>query len=286
MLKKLPSHAQVKATIAKAENFLRLDIAELDSEQSFKSTIAVQTCLFIAGVASAKALQAEGINPDSVAGLSVGSFAAAVTAGSLDFQDGLLLVRARALSMEESFPSGFGMSAIVGLTEKQVSRIIEQICATDQPLYLSNINGPVQMVVSGSDAALSKFETACAAARARKVERLSVSVPSHCPLLIPTTQILQKHLATMTIKNPQIPYVGNMRARVLKSADRVVEELTQNVVNCVRWYDSITLMAELGTNTFVEMYPGTVLVTFCEELLPNLKSLSLENSSLTDLAKE
>ena len=246
MLKKLPSHAQVKATLAEAENLLQSNMADLDSEQSFKSTVSVQTSLFIAGVASARALQAEGIEPALVAGLSVGSFAAAVTVGSLDFADGLLLVRARAVSMEESFPSGFGMSAIVGLTEKQVSRIIEKVCTTDEPVYLSNINGPVQMVVSGSDVALSKIETACASAGARKVERLSVSVPSHCPLLLRTTQILQKHLAGMTIKDPQIPYVGNMRARVLKNANRVVEELTQNVVNCVRWYDSITLMAETG----------------------------------------
>ena len=283
MLKKLPPHPQVEATLKDAENILQSKITELDSEQSFKSTVSVQTCLFIAGVAAARALQAEGINPALVAGLSVGSFAAAVTAGSLDFADGLLLVRARAVSMEESFPSGFGMTAIVGLTEKQVSRIIEQVHTTDEPVYMSNINGPVQMVASGSNGALSKLETACASAGAKKVERLAVSVPSHCPLLQATTQILQDNLAGITIKDPVIPYVGNMRARVLKDSAKVSEELAKNVTNCVRWYDSITLMAELGTTIFIEMNPGTILSRICDELLPHLKSFPLENGSLPDL---
>ena len=53
----------------------------------------------IAGVAIARALAADGLVADAVAGLSVGAFAAAVACETLSFSDALRLVKLRGEGM-------------------------------------------------------------------------------------------------------------------------------------------------------------------------------------------
>src|SRR3984885_3990737 len=113
MLKRLPQHNAVEMTLREASEILSRDMSELDSEAALESTVSVQLSLFIAGVAAARTLEAEEVMPEAVAGLSVGAFAAAVVCGSLPFADGIAIVKQRAHLMETSFPSGYGMSAIV-----------------------------------------------------------------------------------------------------------------------------------------------------------------------------
>lgn len=95
MLHQLPDHRAVASTLKEASTVLGQDVALLDNEQALHSTVAVQLALVIAGVATARALIAEGARPAMVAGLSVGAFSAAVIAGSLDFPPALHLVRLR-----------------------------------------------------------------------------------------------------------------------------------------------------------------------------------------------
>lgn len=69
-----------------------------------------------------------------VCGLSVGAFAAAVIAGVLCMKDAIELVRLRAEGMMRLHPSSYGLSAIIGLTESQVSKIV-QAETSDEPWY-------------------------------------------------------------------------------------------------------------------------------------------------------
>jgi len=89
--------------------------AGVDTKESLRSTITVQLALLIAGVTTARALQARGIVPDCVAGHSVGAFGAAVVSVSLAFADALRLVRLRGHLMAQAYPSGYGMAAVMGL---------------------------------------------------------------------------------------------------------------------------------------------------------------------------
>ena len=106
MLHALPDHPAVAATLAAAPT--------PDDAAALRSTVTAQTALYLAAVASARALAAEGVEPDVVAGHSVGTFAAAVVAGVLTFEEALTAVHLRATMMERAFPSGYGMVAVVG----------------------------------------------------------------------------------------------------------------------------------------------------------------------------
>ncbi|MDB6127564.1 MAG: mdcH, partial [Verrucomicrobia bacterium] len=114
MLRSLPRHPAIAATLAEANRELECATDDLDSADALRTTEGVQVALFIAGVAGARALAAESIRPDFVAGMSVGAFAAAVVAGALDFLPALRLVRSRGRLMQAAYPSGYGMAAIVG----------------------------------------------------------------------------------------------------------------------------------------------------------------------------
>ncbi|MGA7502253.1 MAG: acyltransferase domain-containing protein, partial [Isosphaeraceae bacterium] len=92
LLHQLPEHPEVTRTIEEASEALGLDIDALDSAEALRSTAVVQQALLIAGVATARALMAEHVQPAAVAGMSIGAFGAAVACGTLSFADALPLV--------------------------------------------------------------------------------------------------------------------------------------------------------------------------------------------------
>lgn len=279
-LHRLPDHPSVAATLQEATTVLGREILELDAEAALQSTAAVQLGLLIAGVATARALAAEGVAPAMVAGLSVGSFAAAVTAGALALADALRLVDRRARLMEQACPAGFGMVAVTGLPQRRVEAIIGAIHGPAAPLYLANLNGPAEFVLSGADTALDRAIETAQQAGARRAERLAVAVPSHCPLMDGAAAALTAAVESAAVTAPRIPMVGNRRARMLRDAAAVREELATNLAHPVRWSDSVTLMAEHGATAFLEMPPGTVLTRLAAAEFPDLPGRDMASLSL------
>ena len=135
------------ALLNEASEVLAEDVRLLDSAEALEHTRAVQLCLLIAGVAAARALQRQGVMPDMTAGLSIGAYPAAVTAGALDFSDALRLVSLRGTLMEQAYPQGYGLTAIVGFSEQQLRPLLGDDC------WLANINGPQQLVIAAGNGA-------------------------------------------------------------------------------------------------------------------------------------
>jgi malonate decarboxylase epsilon subunit len=273
-LGRLPAHPAVQATLEEAAGALGAAAGRLDSAAALESTAAVQLTTVIAGVATARALAAEGIETDAVAGLSVGAFAAAVVSGALAFPDALALVKLRGEAMAQAVPPGHGMTAILGLAERDARALIARVSARE-PLYLASVNGPSEVVVSGSDAALdlAAGEAHAAGAAAR---RLRLAIPSHCPLMESVSARLRTAIAGAAVRAPRAAYVSNSRARVAPQASDVAEDLIANVSHTVRWHDSVTLLYELGCRVFVETPPGAVLSNLVKGSFPEARALALE----------
>jgi malonate decarboxylase epsilon subunit len=280
MLHSLPDHPVVTRTLDEASEFLHRDVRELDSAEALQSTVSVQLALLTAGVAVARTLAEEGVAAEAVAGLSVGAFAAAVHSGVLTFPRSIQLVRQRAEMMQGLYPSGYGLAAIVGLTEGQVSALVEKAHTPQAPVYVGNINAPRQVVVAGSDQGMAKVLEAARKSGARKAQRLQVSVPSHCPLLEPIAVALRATLEGMLLEQPRLIYVGNVKARALRVAAAVAEDLASNIAHGVRWHDATTVLEELGCRLFLEMPPGHVLSDLGRESFPEVKTLALGQSPL------
>jgi malonate decarboxylase epsilon subunit len=203
MLHTLPDLPAVARTLDEISDVLHTDVRDLDSEQSLSSDVSVQLALFAAGVSTGLALMEQGLRPTAVSGLSVGAFAAAVTAGVLTLRDGVELVRLRAKEMVELYPTGYGLSAIVGLSESQVTKIVEATTSNQAPVFVGNINAPRQIVIAGANAAMDKVLEEALRQGASKAVRLHVSVLSHCPLLQPVADELQHRISAMSFCTPQ-----------------------------------------------------------------------------------
>jgi malonate decarboxylase epsilon subunit len=280
MLHALPDHPAVARTLDEISEILGGDVRELDSAEALGSTVSVQVALLTSGVAVARSLIAEGIKPEAVAGLSVGAFAAAVQAGVIFLSDAVHLVQQRARMMEELYPTGYGLAAIIGLTEKQVSELVEAAHTEQAPVYVGNINAPRQIVIAGSNQGMAKVLEAARTRGARKAERLDVSVPSHCPLLEPVATALRESLGRMQLQAPSLIYVGNVTARALRTADAIAEDLASNIAHGVRWNDTVRVLVELGCGLFLEMPPGHVLSELAREIVPEVRTLVMAESSL------
>lgn len=277
-LKRLPEHPAVSATLAEAARVLERDIHGLDEAAALRSTIAVQLGTVIAGVAGARALEAEGLVANAVAGLSVGAFAAAVTCGAITFADALRLVTLRGEAMTRAAPEGHGMTAILGMGERGARALVAEVGAR-LPLYLASINAPAEVVVSGTEAALAGAAEAAHAAGA-SAQRLQVSIPSHCAIMQGVSAALREAIATVKLAAPRMPYVSNHRARVALSAAEVAEDLVLNVSRTVRWHDSMTLLHELGCRLYIETPPGHVLTTLVADSLPDVRVVALDDAPL------
>ncbi len=280
MLHALPDHPAVGRTLAEVSDALGRNVKELDSKQALQSTTSVQLSIFAAGVAVARALRELGLQPKAVAGLSVGAYAAAVASGALSIADGVKLVKQRSELMEQMFKDGYGMSAIVGLSQYQVSEIVATICSDKLPVYVANINTAWQIVIAGSVAGMEGVLNVARARGARKAERLNVAVPSHCKLLEPVALALQSSLRGMTLQQSDAIYISNVTARPLRDADDIRTDLANNIANSVHWYQGNVLLKELGCALFLEMNPGRVLTDLATENVPDVRSVAIETSSL------
>jgi malonate decarboxylase epsilon subunit len=287
LLQSLPHHRVIQKTLDEVSKSLSFDLSMLDSAVALESTVSVQLVLLVSGVAVARALIADGIEPTAVAGMSTGAFAAAVTAGVLSLSDAVRLVEQRAREMVILYPKGYGLAAIVGLTEKQVQSLVERAFMPQHPVYVANVNAPRQIVIAGYKEALMKVLEAARQSGAHKTELLNISVPSHCILLEPVANALKKSLSTVRLQRPRFIYVGNVNARALRTSQAIAEDLANNIAHRVRWYDATTILKELGCRVFLEMPPGHVLSDLAKDAFASqgVETVALADTSLRHAEK-
>ncbi|ARK29799.1 malonate decarboxylase subunit epsilon [Halalkalibacter krulwichiae] len=275
MLHDLPRSSIVDEALREASEALEEDVLHLDTKESLRSTVAVQISLLVASVASARLLEEQGVKPDAVAGHSVGAYGAAVVANVLSFQDAVKIVKLRGELMERAYPSGYGMGVVSGIMSNQLERIIGQLSINNEPIYLTNINSPNQVTISGSVKGINKLLLAVKKEGARKAELLQVNVPSHCELMKPIANELACALEQITFRNPRIPFASNRTARLLRNAQLIKEELAFNVSKPVRWHEITQILYERGTRLFVELPPNHVLTDLASAAFPDARAISV-----------
>lgn len=268
MLHSLLDHRAVHETLAQTSDALGHDVMALDTADSLQSTVSVQLCLLAAGVATARALMADGARPEAVAGLSVGAYAAAVVAGALAYDDAVRLVALRGRLMEDAYPEGFGMAAILGLEAPALEAIVTRVRATGLPVYIANFNAPTQLVIAGADVAMARVAALAQEAGAHGARRVAIAVPSHCPLLDDAAASLAQAFAPVTLRRPTLRLFSASAARELRDPARVAADLAANMALPVRWHETLLLARACGVRLAVEMPPGNVLTRLAGTVLP------------------
>jgi malonate decarboxylase epsilon subunit len=283
MLHELVGNPAVDETLSEVSEVLSLDVLTLDTPEASQSAVSIQLVILTAGVATARALQKSGLAPLAVAGLSIGAFSAAVAADSISLADALRLVRSRAEQMEQLYPTGYGLSAIVGLSETQVAKLVDAVKTKEYPVFVGNINAPRQIVIAGSNEGMEQVLQKARARGARKAERLDVPVPSHCSLLQPVADSLRNQLQSISVKDPKAIYLANVNARAVRTAQGVAKDLADNIAHGVRWHDATTVACELGCELFLEVPPGHALSDLARENLPGIHAHAITTETFDRL---
>lgn len=257
----------VRLTFDEASQVLGYDVRALidQDEEKLNQTRYTQPAILTTSVAIYRLLADKGIEPDMVAGLSLGEYSALVAAGALDFKTAVALVAKRGSFMEEAAPAGSGK--MVAVLNAEVS-LIEAVCQEASAIGVvspANYNTPSQIVIGGEVAAVDKAVELLKDAGVKRLIPLNVSGPFHTALLKPASERLAEVLETVEFSDFVRPLVGNTEATVMEK-ERVRELLTRQVMEPVRFYDSISKMQEAGVTEFIEIGPGKVLSGFIKKI--------------------
>ena len=257
----------VRSTFDEASQVLGYDVRALidQDEEKLNQTRYTQPAILTTSVAIYRLLADKGVEPDMVAGLSLGEYSALVAAGVLDFKTAVALVAKRGSFMEEAAPAGSGK--MVAVLNAEVS-LIEAVCQEASAIGVvspANYNTPSQIVIGGEVAAVDKAVEILKDAGVKRLIPLNVSGPFHTALLKPASERLAEVLETVEFSDFVRPLVGNTEATVMEK-ERVKELLTRQVMEPVRFYDSIAKMQEAGVTEFVEIGPGKVLSGFIKKI--------------------
>ena len=251
-----------KQLFEKANEILGFRISDImfeGTDEQLKQTNVTQPAVFIHSVVAY--LTMPELQPDMVAGHSLGEFSALVANKTLSFEDALKLVSIRAKAMQaacEIQPST--MAAVLALADDKV----EEICATvskenNEVVVAANYNCPGQLVISGS---VKGIEIACEqmkAAGAKRALVLPVGGAFHSPLMEPAKLELAAAIEATTFNTPICPVYQNVVASAVTDPPQIKANLIAQLTGAVKWTQTVQAMVADGAMNFTEVGPGKVL---------------------------
>lgn len=244
------------------------------------ATRNAQLATFTLSLVVLDAVERLGVEPAACAGHSLGEYTALVASGALAFEDGVRLVVERGEAMQDAADATPGtMAALVGAGDDDASAACQR---AEGEVWVANLNAPGQVVIAGSPEAV---EAASALARtfgAKKSLPIPVGGAFHTPLMAPARDRLRKGLAAAVFRDPEIPIVANVDARVHPGGDEWPGLLSAQLCSPVRWHQSLAALDRLGATTFVEMGPGGVLTGLTRRVLRQASCVALGSPSDLD----
>jgi [acyl-carrier-protein] S-malonyltransferase len=240
---------------AKADEILGLPISRISfegPESDLRLTAHTQPALLVYGVAAYRLLDRE---PVLAAGHSLGEYCALVAAGSLRFEDAVLLVHNRGRYMQEAVPVGTGaMAAVLGVAGDEVQKSLKAVGAG--VVEIANWNSGEQIVISGEKGAV---EQALALIKAPRSVMLPVSAPFHSRLMKPAEEKLGADLDKVAFRDLRFPIITNVDARLIRTGEEARDALKRQVSRAVLWTRSMELLKDMGIDLCVELGPGKIL---------------------------
>lgn len=260
-----------RETFAEADRILGFELSTLCWERGdeVNRTDVAQPGIFVTSVAVVRALERRGLERGAAAatcGLSLGEYSALWCAGSLDFADGLRLVRLRGEAMQaasEATPSG--MTSLMGADEVQAEALAavgaeRGICA------VANLNAPGQIILSGELAALDALESAAPDHGVRRTRRLVVAGGFHSECMRPAAERLEVALREVEIRPPAVPFFSNVNATATDDPASIAAQLAAQVCSPVLWQRTIQGLLDSGVGEFLEPAPGRVLAGLMKKI--------------------
>ena len=243
------------------------------TKEELTVTSNTQPDMFAVELAAAAALVEAGIQPDALAGFSVGEVSALGFSGAVTPEEAFRFVCRRGELMQiASDEVSTGMCAVVKLSPEQV----EALCAQAEQVYPVNYNSAAQTVCAGLSSSMAAFRESVKAAGGRAIP-LKVAGAFHSPFMHSAAVGLKEVLAGMEFHAPKYPLYSNLTARPYEP-EQFRDLLSAQVENPVRWQAIVEHLAESGVDTFIEVGPGATLTGLVKRILPDALALNVENA--------
>ena len=269
--------------VAEASEAADRDVAHLlldATSDELRETRNSQLATVVASLVVLDAVERLGVQPAVYAGHSVGEYTALVASGAVAFEDGVRLVVERGEAMQLASEEHHGtMAAVIGLDDDKVEVACERV---GEGVWVANYNGPGDVVIAGSLAAMVEAERAAKDLGARRLLPLAVSGAFHTPYMAPAQDRVRKAVAATELRDPDLPVVANVDAEAHSAGTDWAGLLDEQLCNPVRWRQSLYLLDDMGATTFVELGPGDSLTGMTKRTLPGSRSMAVSRPDQLD----
>lgn len=273
-------YESAKNVFSEASEILGLDMMSLCFEENDRlhQTTYTQPAILTVSMAIDAVLTEQGLQPDVVAGLSLGEYSAFVKANVLSFSEALQLVKKRGHYMTEAVPLGKGaMAAVMGLDRLIIEEVCQEVAKEYGVVSPANYNMPGQIAIAGLKEPVEVASQRLMDAGAKRVVPLTVSGPFHTSLLEPAAKQLEEEIKSVSVNQPTIPIISNTTALSFKDAEEIKSLMVKQVMSPVYWEDSVRKMIEMGVDTFIEIGPGKTLSSFIKKIDKTVTTTNVEN---------
>ncbi len=259
-LQELP---QAQAFFQKAEDILGWSVLDIcqSNEEKLSYTPYTQPCLYVVESILARLMRDRGYQPQLVAGHSLGEYVALYAAGVFSFEDGLALVKQRSELMNTA-PEG-QMDALMGFQREELEQAIAEI----PDVVIANDNSAVQVVVSGSPAAIQQLK---ASIKIKRAVTLKVSRAFHSPFMATAEAEYREVLASVPFTDAQVPVLSNVDPTPAIAAEVLKARLMAQMTGAVRWRETSLQLAAEGIEEAIEIGPGNALTGLIKRTCPEI----------------
>jgi len=271
-----------RAVFNEASDAVGFDIAKLcfeGPEEELNKTENTQPAILTTSLAALAVLGAMHVEPAAVAGHSLGELTAVAAAGGLTVAQAASLAKRRGRYMQEAVPEGKGlMAAVLGLEADKIMEACREASALGI-VSPANYNSPGQVVIAGEKAAVEKAGELCQAMGAKRVVPLAVSAPSHCMLMKPAADRLKEDLASLDVKDLEVPLAINADARFVMKAVDVKDSLVRQLTMPLLWEGCVKALSGEGCRVIIEVGPGKVLSGLVKRIAKDVEIRNVDNET-------
>jgi [acyl-carrier-protein] S-malonyltransferase len=275
-----------RQTFLEADRILGWEVSRLcfeGPEAQLNQTQYTQPALLVTSMAVWRCLGEPIGKAAYVAGHSLGEYTALVASGALSFSDAVRLVHRRGAFMQEAVPSGQGgMAAILGLNREEIEEICRKASTDSGKVTAANYNAPDQIVIAGEREAVKQGVALALERGAKRAIPLTVSVPSHSPLMKEACIRLSAELEKISGNAPKVPLINNLEAKVIQTWPAAKNGLVDQLSSPLLWEETLQLMRKEGVDLFIEVGPGRVLSGLAKRIDRKLEVMNAEDPSTVE----
>ena len=242
-------------------------------EEDLKQTINTQPSIVTMSIAALEALKSQiNIIPACTAGHSLGEYCAMYASGVMDLETTLKAIQKRADLMGAT--KGGAMAAVLNAPEGSIEKALKEASSVGY-VDVANYNSPVQVVITGDEAAVAKAGELLTQAGARRVVPLAVSGAFHSKFMEGAGSQFKDFVSDLELSDAQIPVYTNVDGQATVLGAEFKNKMPKQIYSSVHWTQSIQNMISDGVDTFIEIGPGKVLSGLVKKIDPSVKTYNI-----------